>query len=125
MADKPPKPGDFEARLEAANARRPDRAIDRKASQQGIGFAFRIGTELVSAVIVGVGIGLLLDYWLGTKPWMLVLFFVLGAAAGMLNVFRAVGGFGYAPGYRRTQQDGKTDQSGGGADAPREDAGDR
>ena len=125
MADKPPTPDDFDARLHAANARRPDRETERMVSKQGIGFGFRIGAELVSALIVGVGIGLLLDYWLGTKPWMLVLFFVLGAAAGMLNVFRAMGGFGYAVGYRRPSPGTTTDQSGGGADASRKDAGDR
>jgi ATP synthase protein I len=53
------------------------------------GFAFRIGVELVSALLVGAGIGWLLDRWLGTTPFLLLLFFFLGAAAGILNVFRA------------------------------------
>lgn len=53
------------------------------------GFAFRIGVELVSALLVGAGIGWLLDRWWGTEPFLLLIFFFLGAAAGLLNVFRA------------------------------------
>jgi ATP synthase protein I len=60
----------------------------------GFGAAFRIGVELVAALIVGVGAGLLLDRWLGTAPWFLIVFFFLGAAAGVLNVYRAAAGMG-------------------------------
>jgi len=62
----------------------------------GFGMAFRIGVELVAALIVGVGIGLLLDRWLGSTPWFLIVFFFLGAAAGVLNVYRAASGMGPA-----------------------------
>jgi ATP synthase protein I len=55
----------------------------------GFGLAMRIGTELVAAIAVGVGLGYVLDMWLGTKPWLMVVFFFLGSAAGMLNVYRA------------------------------------
>ena len=48
----------------------------------------RIGVELFSAVIVGAGIGHLLDDFFGTKPWMLVVFLFFGGAAGILNVYR-------------------------------------
>ena len=61
---------------------------------KGLSIAFRIGIELVSALVVGVGIGYLLDVWLDTKPWFLVGFFFVGAAAGMLNVYRAAGASG-------------------------------
>ena len=50
----------------------------------------RIGVELVAGLVVGGGIGWLLDRWLGTMPAMLILFFFLGAAAGIVNVFRTV-----------------------------------
>jgi ATP synthase protein I len=66
----------------------------------GYSMAIRIGTELVGALIVGVGIGYFLDYWLDTKPWFLVVFFFLGAAAGVLNVYRAASGLGMAVGYK-------------------------
>ena len=54
-----------------------------------MGFAFRAGVELMAALIVGGGIGWLLDHWFGTVPLFLLIFFFLGAGAGLLNVFRA------------------------------------
>ncbi len=62
----------------------------------GFGVAFRIGVELVAALVIGVGTGLLLDRWLGSTPWFLIVFFFLGAAAGVLNVYRAASGIGMA-----------------------------
>ena len=53
-----------------------------------MGNAFKLGTELVAAVGVGTIIGFILDSWFGTKPWLIIIFFFLGAAAGMLNVIR-------------------------------------
>jgi ATP synthase protein I len=53
-----------------------------------LGLAFRLAVELVAGLVVGGGIGWLLDYWLGTLPIMLLLFFALGAAAGILNVIK-------------------------------------
>lgn len=73
--------------------------------QTALATAFRIGTELVAAMIVGVGGGLLLDRWLGTAPWGLIVMFFLGAAAGVLNVYRAVTGLGIAAGYGRPPGD--------------------
>ncbi len=64
----------------------------------GAGAMLRIGIEMVSAVAVGVGIGWLLDLWLGTKPWLMVVFFFMGAAAGILGVYRATGRLAYGPG---------------------------
>ena len=54
-----------------------------------MGNAFKLGTELIAAVIVGTIIGFILDNWFDTKPWLIIIFFFLGAAAGMLNVIRA------------------------------------
>ena len=80
----------------------------------GLGFALRIGVELVGGLIVGGGLGLLLDRWLGTTPWLMVLFFLLGAAAGFLNVYRTVTGLGHGVGYRtnKTEKNGN-DRPGG------------
>ena len=68
--------------------------------RQGLGFAMRIGVELVSALIVGVLIGLALDFWLGTNPWCLLVFFVLGSIAGIFNVYRTAAGLNQTVGYR-------------------------
>ena len=80
------------------------------------GFAWRVGLELVSALVVGVAIGYLLDRWLGTKPWLLILFFVLGSAAGLLNVFRLTSGLGGTVGYRKTPEAGAATQHRGNDD---------
>jgi ATP synthase protein I len=98
---------DLERRLREAKERRrqelkPRRpSTDEKAAQQGLGLAFRVGAELVAALVVGVGIGLLIDRWLGTAPWGLLVMFLFGSAAGFLNVYRAVRGLGYSVGYRK------------------------
>lgn len=68
--------------------------------KSGLALAWRISTELVAAVAVGGFIGYALDRWLETEPWLLIAFTLLGAVAGMLNVFRLATGQGYGVGYR-------------------------
>tara|TARA_Y100000817_G_scaffold300031_1_gene278702 strand:- start:684 stop:965 length:282 start_codon:yes stop_codon:yes gene_type:complete len=53
-----------------------------------MGSAFRLGTELVAAVVVGTIIGFILDNWFGTKPWFIIIFFFIGVIAGIMNVIR-------------------------------------
>jgi ATP synthase protein I len=85
---------DLDDRLRRLRERAPEeeeKVVPRggNSPQTAYGFAFRIGVELVVALAVGGGIGWLLDHWLGTLPLFLLVFFVLGAVAGLLNVFRA------------------------------------
>ena len=54
-----------------------------------LGEALKISTELVAAVVVGSTIGFLLDNWFDTKPLLTICFFIMGVAAGILNVFRS------------------------------------
>ena len=63
----------------------------------GLGLAFRVGVELVAGVAVGAGIGYLTDLWLGTKPWGFLIFFVLGSAASVLNVYRVMSAMKFPP----------------------------
>jgi ATP synthase protein I len=70
------------------------------APTTGLGMAFMVSAHLVAGLLVGCLIGLSLDRWLGTAPAFLIAFFFLGAAAGGLNVFRTVRGYGLAVGYR-------------------------
>jgi ATP synthase protein I len=62
----------------------------KSKKESGAGFAFKISTELIAALIVGVGIGLIVDNYLGTKPFGLIFFFILGAFAGFLNIYRVM-----------------------------------
>jgi len=65
----------------------PSPAANASAMARGL----RLSSELVGGVIVGAAIGWALDYWLGIKPWGLIVFLLLGFAAGVLNVMRSAG----------------------------------
>ena len=54
-----------------------------------LGKAFKISTELVASVVVGTTLGYILDVWFGTKPWLIICFFFMGVAAGILNVIKS------------------------------------
>jgi ATP synthase protein I len=96
-------PPDDEAALSArlqrlgdrlATANRPsenDYGPRQAAEASGYARGFRMSTELVAGVVVGALIGWLLDRWLGISPWGLIVFLLLGFAAGVLNVMRAAG----------------------------------
>jgi ATP synthase protein I len=56
----------------------------------GMARGLRLSTELVAGVLVGAGVGWALDRWLGISPWGLIVFLLLGFAAGVRNVVRAV-----------------------------------
>ncbi len=80
---------DFDTRLDRARSRRPpETPQDGKARGTAMGTAFRIASELIAGLIVGGFIGWQLDEWLETTPVFLLIFFILGAAAGIWNVIR-------------------------------------
>ena len=82
-------PEDFKTRLKIAKSKiKKQVKSDNEKRGSFMGSAFKLGTELVAAVAVGTIIGFILDSWFDTKPWLIVIFFFLGAAAGMLNVIR-------------------------------------
>ncbi len=83
----------FKQRLDAARARQgldpaPKAGGNGQLPGGNWGIGFRAGVEVVSALVVGVGLGLILDRWLGTWPWLFLVCFVLGSAAGVMNVYR-------------------------------------
>ncbi len=108
--DNKPSSDDFDARLRAARNAYEARSgrssstgdgTQPKSGMQGLGFALRVGTELVAATGIGVAIGYGLDRWLGTGPWLLIFFLFLGGAAGVTNVYRLASGMDQGVGWRR------------------------
>lgn len=104
---------DLDKKLGKARTERAARTRGQDSSAtrgQGMAQGLKMGSELVGAIIVGAAIGYGFDTLLGTKPWLSLLFFLLGFAAGVLNVVR---------GYNRLQTD-ITRQTGGniGKDLP-------
>ena len=80
----------FKTRLEIAKKKASKRNFqDKKHNPSPIGTAFKLSTELVSAVVVGTIIGFILDKTFGTKPWLILIFFFVGVVAGIINVFRS------------------------------------
>ena len=80
----------FKVRLEIAKNKLSRKSLYKnKQSPSSIGTAFKMSTELVSAVAVGTIIGFILDKTFGTKPWLILIFFFVGVVAGILNVFKS------------------------------------
>jgi ATP synthase protein I len=79
-------------RLDQKSANRPaDSAPASRSDPSALAKGFRLSTELVAGVLVGAFIGWALDRWLGISPWGMIVFLLLGFAAGVLNVMRAAG----------------------------------
>ena len=120
MDDKPrPSLEDLDSRLRKA---RGDDEPGNRGRLPGtrLGQALHLAIEMAAALAVGGGLGWLLDGWLGTKPWLFVVFIFVGIAAGILNAFRAAQRMGATPmsradaGRRGDRGDGAT-----GATTPR------
>lgn len=78
--------------LDRYNGERADKEKKKGlADNSGMAYGLKIGAEFVSAVLVGGMIGWVIDKWLGTLPFGLIVFLMLGFAAGVLNVMRATG----------------------------------
>jgi ATP synthase protein I len=80
----------FKTRLQIAKDKLLKRNLkDNNENSSSIGAAFKLSTELVSAVAVGAIIGFILDKTFGTKPWLVIIFFFVGVIAGMINVVKS------------------------------------
>jgi ATP synthase protein I len=81
------KLNEVKGRHTTASARPGSTGSDKGAAMSR---ALRVSTDLIGGIVVGGLIGYGLDRWLGNeKPWFFILFFLLGAAAGIVNVMRA------------------------------------
>jgi ATP synthase protein I len=105
MSSDPGNPDDesaaLRARLDRLSGELKGRAAPRRASEptptpktdasatgSAMSLGLRAGSEFVSAVIIGLGIGWVLDRALHTNPAFLIVFFLIGVAAGIWNVIR-------------------------------------
>lgn len=84
-----------------------------KPPQSALGLAFRVSVELVSALVVGLAIGWALDQWLDTGPILMVVFLLLGFAAGLMNVYRMAVGMSGQVGYKEKTEVAKADDADG------------
>jgi ATP synthase protein I len=103
--DKPPDEAALSARLESLDQRlseirghrktgtdQPDDSSeDQAARARGMALGFRLSSELIAGVVVGAAIGWGFDRLLSTSPFGLIVFFLLGFIAGVVNVVRSAG----------------------------------
>lgn len=75
--------------VKAREAAETKASASRSSQNRGMAYGFRMASELVAAVLVGGLIGYALDHFLGTKPWLFLVMFILGFAAGVTNVMRS------------------------------------
>jgi ATP synthase protein I len=94
MTDAPEESADFDRRLAEARQRQgleKPAAPDPEANPSLLGIGLRVGVEMAAAMVVGAFLGYWLDRVLHTKPFLLIVFLLLGGAAGVRNVWRVVG----------------------------------
>ncbi len=84
--DPPSAASDLQARIDEAR-RKAAPPPPKPSSPKAIGM--RAGVELFAGVAAGLIVGIMLDRWLGTAPWLMVMLMVLGIAAGLRNTIRA------------------------------------
>lgn len=80
---------DLETRLNAARKKHQDPHDNAQDDGSLLGIAWRLSTELVVGICVGMGLGYGLDVLFGTKPWLLLVGLGFGFAAGIRNTIRA------------------------------------
>ena len=89
--ERPPSFDEFDARLRRLRGSEEASEAAGKAGRgprSNLGIGLQVGIELVAGVVGGTLLGWALDRWLGTGPFLLIVFFMLGAVAGTWNAWR-------------------------------------
>ena len=86
--EKPPTLADLDERLRKAREAQASKAPTTAARQNNLGY--RILADLLAGILVGLGAGWLLDYWLDTKPRFILVMLGLGFAGGIWNAVKAI-----------------------------------
>ena len=89
---------DLDRRLDERRPERGNGTAPEAAPRQGYGLALRLGADFVAGVVVGAALGWGFDWLLGTSPWGLIVFLLLGFAAGILSLMRTAGLIAKRPG---------------------------
>jgi ATP synthase protein I len=99
--DQPADEAELTARLQRLGERLGQHQSDRpsennlgpsaNADPSALARGLRLSAEFVAGILVGAGVGWLLDRWLGTSPWGMFVLLLFGFAAGVLNMMRAAG----------------------------------
>ena len=84
---------------------------DKRQLMRSLGFLSSIGISMVAASFIGLFIGVYLDKWLGTKPWMTLIWLGIGIVSGFRNIFILT-----RRGMRELEQDDKQEQKDDGSD---------
>ncbi|MBC7282779.1 AtpZ/AtpI family protein [Hoeflea sp.] len=89
----------------------PKEGANREAAQ-GYALAVKLSSEFIAGVIVGALLGYVFDRFLGTSPWGLIVFLILGFCAGVLNILRSTGAVAQSnpAGWNRTGERGADDR---------------
>jgi len=101
----------LDAELSARRKVEHEDGSSREASK-GYALAVKLSSEFIAGVVVGVILGYLFDRFLGTSPWGLIVFLLLGFCAGVLNVLRSTGAVAQ-PGPAAGGQTGKRSEDDG------------
>ena len=81
---------EFKTRLKIAKKKANKNSFtNNEKNTSSLGKALKLSTEMVAAVMVGSIMGFILDSWFDSKPWLTIIFFFVGATAGLLNVIRS------------------------------------
>ena len=94
------KNDDLSKRIDKALNKEGKKETTDKNNNHSLVNAFsRVATELLAGLLIGAGIGWTIDKWMNSSPWFLIIFFLLGGTAGILNLWRIVTGKGLKIGY--------------------------
>lgn len=87
ITQKPKDLDSLDARIAAAQDKRPKPKVDDNSGSM-LGMAWRLSTEMIVSVLVGMGLGFGIDYFLNTNPWFMLVGVGFGFAAGIRNTLR-------------------------------------
>ena len=91
---------ELDKKIDIALSKKNNLTMSKKSKDKSfLSMLSRVATELVAGLIIGTGLGLVIDNWLETKPLFLIIFFFLGAFAGIYNLWRQLSGNGLKIGY--------------------------